>query len=310
MKVGYGIMGMIVAAGVGCHSGPPAGPDDVFAVFRAPDDSLRLRRTELPEGIRAVWIGHATVLIELPGGRILTDPLYAERVGLSLRLRPPAIAWEDLSVTLGVQERAEADPPGTECPRGPDLVVISHAHPDHFDPATLRRLGTGAAVVCPKGMARTVRRVVAGPVVPLEVGQDTQIRQLHVTAVHAEHGGVFCPALGYVIESAGRSVYFAGDTGYGPHFSRIGRQFQIDLALLPIGTHKPRWLLRRQHVNPEEAVQAAAELNAKCLLPIHWGTFRLFPWNEPANEPRARLESFIDERGCATTGAAAQCTPR
>ena len=119
--------------------------------------------------------------------------------------------------------------------------------------------------------------------------------QISITCVPAKHKGkrnlwerseaVYC---GYVIESGGETIYFAGDTGYGEHFNEIGKRFAIDVALLPIGAYKPYEWFKNIHLNPKTAVQAFLDLQAQHLVPIHWGTFKIS--DEPLREPPILLQ--------------------
>jgi L-ascorbate metabolism protein UlaG (beta-lactamase superfamily) len=203
-------------------------------------------------GGRLVYVGHATVLLELGGTRILTDPLLRRRIG-HVRRRVPLPAVSEL-VPL-------------------DAILISHAHADHLDPRSLRQLAGDRPVIAPRGCARLLRRAGVGRVVELVSGERCQIGPIAVEAVPASHDGrrhPFArdmPALGFLIEGPTR-VYFAGDTGlFAGMAELIGR---VDVALLPVAGWGPR--LPAGHLDPKAAAQAAALIRPPLAVPIHWGT--------------------------------------
>jgi L-ascorbate metabolism protein UlaG (beta-lactamase superfamily) len=199
------------------------------------------------------YVGHATVLIELNGVRLLTDPLLRGRVA-HLR-RATAIETSPL--------------------RDLDAVLISHLHFDHLDLASLRHIGQEMLVVAPHGAGSLIRRKSGvANVLELRAGQQIEIGAVTVRATHAEHDpgrlpfGVRAQPLGYVIEGAGRSVYFAGDTDL---FDRMADLAPVDAALLPIWGWGPS--LGTGHMDPQRAAQAAGLLRARLAIPIHWGTY-------------------------------------
>lgn len=268
---------------------PPPAPDYGvnFAEWRGhqvrrPPAHFPLRRPALPEtpepGLRAIWFGHATVLVEIDGRRVMTDPILSEhafpvKLVAPRRNDPPPITLEQL-------------------PRI-DVVTISHDHFDHLDMTTI------------KSLARHGTHFFVG----LGVGAHLERWEVPATQIHeldwwetAEHAGlkIHCtPARHYsgrksmsnptlwaswVIESSEHRVFHSGDTGYGPHFKEIGkRRGPFDLSLIKIGDYgnDPAWY--SIHMFPEDSIRAHIDLGAKVLLPIHWGTFELsfHAWNEP-----------------------------
>lgn len=206
-----------------------------------------------PEGLRVTWGGHATVLLELDGVRLLTDPVLRNRV-LHLTRHVPA--------------------PGPGLLRDPDAILISHLHHDHLDLPSLKRFGRGVRVIAPVGSGTLLRRAGFVNVVELRAGERTAVGSVEVTAVHAEHDGRRYPfgtevyALGY--ELAGRQrIYFAGDTDIHPDLGvSVTRP---DLALLPIWGWGHR--LGAGHMDPRGAARAAALLEPGLTIPIHWGTY-------------------------------------
>jgi L-ascorbate metabolism protein UlaG (beta-lactamase superfamily) len=213
------------------------------------------------------FVNHSTILIQMDGVNILTDPNWSDRsvpgVGRRRR-RPPGIRFEDL-------------PPI-------DAVLVSHDHHDHMDLKTLRRLaGTShPAVFTGLGNAAFLaRRGIRGGH-DLDWWQSFEIAPgVTLTAVPARHmsGRSFFDSdrtlwCGFVIEGASGAVYFAGDTASGAHFAAIEKRFpRLRLALLPIGGFMPLYYMGRRHMSPEDALQALRVLHAGTMVPIHFGTF-------------------------------------
>lgn len=220
--------------------------------------------------ILVTLVGHSTVLVQVEGCNILTDPMFSNRaspfsfVGPQ-RARAPGIAFDDL-------------------PRI-DLVLLSHNHYDHLDLPTLLRLRDRGPPVILTGLGNgtLLARHGIGNVIELDWWQAcTPARDIDVTYVPAQHWSSRTPfdrrrALwgGHVVETAAGRLFFAGDTGYGPHLKEIGKLFEPDIALLPIGAYEPRWFMSGQHMNPSDAVRAHRDLGANLSLGIHWGTFQL-----------------------------------
>ena len=235
---------------------------DRFDVPFGPPPPARVGDGEL----RVTFINHATTLLQLDGINILTDPVWSERVspfkfGPPRRHRPPGIRFEDLPVI--------------------DLVLVSHNHYDHLDVDTLRRLHQRDAprIVVPLGNVALLDRHHIGNAVELDwwesEGRITAVPTRHFSArgLSDRNRTLWC---GFVINSAGGNVYFAGDTGWGSHFQRIGDRFApIRLALLPIGAYLPRWFMQPVHIDPAQAVDAHFALRAETSVAIHFGTFAL-----------------------------------
>jgi L-ascorbate metabolism protein UlaG (beta-lactamase superfamily) len=222
---------------------------------------------------RIAFLGHATVLIELDGVRLLTDPLLRGRVAHLRRQAPP------------VQEGVFAGR------TRPDAVLISHLHHDHLDLASLRLLGLDVSLLVPAGAGELLRRRGFTDVSELRAGEAASVGGLTVTAVEARHdgrrhpGGMRAQTLGYVIRGW-RTVYFAGDTEL---FDGMSEQMpdpsaQLDVALLPVAG----WgsTLGPGHMDPLDAARAARLLAPRIAIPIHWGT--LLPIGV-ARRRRARL---------------------
>jgi L-ascorbate metabolism protein UlaG (beta-lactamase superfamily) len=200
------------------------------------------------------YLGHATVMIEMGGVRILTDPVLRGRVIHLRRLvaEPGPAALGDL-----------------------DGILISHLHFDHFDPGTLKRFDRRIKLIVPQGGAvRYLERRGFAAVSGVEQGTVVQLGALKVRAVHAQHAGsrgtpgMSGPALGYLLESS-ESVYFAGDTDVFPEMADLSG---VDVALLPVAGWGPR-LPEGDHMNPARAAQALTLLRPRVAIPIHWGTY-------------------------------------
>ncbi len=199
------------------------------------------------------YVGHGTVLVDLAGVRLLTDPLLRNRVA-------------------HLRRAAKVDPAAL---RGVDAVLISHLHYDHLDLPSLQRLGREMPVIAPKGAGPLIRRKAAVTnVVEIREGEHVEIGALTIRATHASHDtgrlpfGLKADPLGYVIEGGGRSVYFAGDTDV---FEEMADLAPIDIALLPIWGWGPT--MGPGHMDPAGAAEAARLLDARVAIPIHWGTY-------------------------------------
>ena len=203
---------------------------------------------------RLEYVGHSTVLVELDGARILTDPLVRDRVGYVLR-DAPVPRLDDL--------------------RDLDAILISHAHADHLDVPSLKRLAHGGPVVAPQGLGPLLRKAGATEVIELTAGERCTIGALGIEAVHAEHDGRRyplsrpLPALGYLLDGPPR-IYFAGDTDLYPEMESLAGR--VDVALLPISGWGPR--VPEGHLDPAGAARAVALIRPSVVVPIHWGTMR------------------------------------
>ncbi|HEX5824975.1 MAG TPA: MBL fold metallo-hydrolase [Candidatus Limnocylindrales bacterium] len=200
------------------------------------------------------YVGHSTVLLDLPGLRLITDPFLRDTLG-PLRRHGPT-----------------PSPAGI----GPvEVVAISHAHPDHFDRASLRSLRGDPLVIVPRGMGGAIRRagLRAREVV---VGEQVTIApSWTITAWPARHwrwpAAPTSAAIGYLLEGPGIGIYFAGDTARFAGMRELAGR--VDLALLPVGTWGPH--MSPGHLSPRSAAEVAAEIGARAAVPIHWGT--LYP---------------------------------
>src|ERR1035437_2274514 len=205
-------------------------------------------------GDRLTFLGHSTVLVDLDGVRVLTDPTFRHLAAGAVRRQVPAV----LTDTLG------------------DLsaVFISHGHWDHLDLASLRALPGEPAFIVPAGLGQLVAKATHGTVHEMRAGDRLQVGALTLEAVHAEHGrrrSLFTTSEGAlgILMTGSASVYFAGDTDFFPGMGRLAGR--VDVALLPVGGWGPR--LGRAHLNPARAAEAAVLIPPRGAAPIHWGTF-------------------------------------
>ncbi|WP_305094099.1 MBL fold metallo-hydrolase [Prescottella sp. R16] len=238
--------------------------------------------------LAVTWLGHASVLIEIDGRRVLTDPVWSERVSPSdvvgpARMHPMPMALADLPHI--------------------DAVVVSHDHYDHLDRATITALARNRSTtfVVPLGVGAHLRRwhVPADRIVELDWDESTDVVGLTLTCTEARHfsgrGLARDTTLwaSWVIAGENRRVFFGGDSGYTARFADVGRRYgPFDVTLLPIGAYDERW--PDIHMTPEEAVRVHRDVGGGVLVPVHWATFNLafHPWGEP-------VERLLDAAGQA-----------
>lgn len=211
-----------------------------------------------PSPIHVTWLGHATVVIEFGGVRIMTDP----------------------ALTMGMAHLRRRHPVPTIDAINADVVAVSHIHMDHLHRPSLRLIsGSTSTIIVPTGSASLVRDLGFTEIHEMKSGDHTQIergtRTLRIEAVHADHSGSRGPhsrasadAVGFVFRNGSQSVYFAGDTALFQQMADIG---PVDVALLPVWG----WgsTLGERHLNPETAAEATLLLRPTYVIPIHWGTY-------------------------------------
>lgn len=233
-----------------------------------PKPPARVGRGEM----RVTLVNHATVLVQLDGLNLLTDPVWSNRVSPvqfagPARHRNPGLRFDDLPKI--------------------DLVLLSHNHYDHLDTATLKRLVREhhPRIVTGLGNGAILERLGFPAPVEMDWWDSLElVPGLRITAVPGQHfssRGLFdrdrtlwC---GFVVEGiAAGAFYFAGDTGFGPHFGQIGEKFPgLRLALLPIGAYRPEWFMAPVHIGPRQAIEAHALTGAQTSVAIHYGTWGL-----------------------------------
>lgn len=244
-------------------------------------------------GIQAAWIGHSTVLLEIDGFRIITDPVFSTRIGVKLG-----------PYVVGMKRLVYPAVPLAELPR-PDLILLSHAHMDHFDLPTLRLLGHAKTAVVTAAHTSDLLRVNRyKSVQELKWDQACQVGPAKIRAFEVKHWGartrtdVHRGYNGYSIEVGRHRIVFGGDTAYTDLFRRIRGSKAVDLAIMPIGAYNP-WV--HAHCNPEEALRMANDCGADFVLPVHHQTFLL--GNEGYREP---IERFQQAAGPAQERVAAR----
>lgn len=267
----------------------PSPEDYGFPLAKNDPTFLRFNR----EKVTLTWIGHATVLLQLDGKNILTDPHFSKRASPlqwigPKRLIAPGLALNDL-------------PPI-------DIVIVSHDHYDSLDKETVVKLyerqgGQDTTFFVPVGFKDSFERLGISQVVELDWWDQYDGKDFKIIAVPVHHWSkrhLFAQNktlwAGWVIQSLDFRFFFCGDSGYTPLFKEIGQKLgPFDLSAIPIGAYEPRWFMRYYHLSPEEAVQVHLDIGSKKSVAIHWGTFILT--DEPLDEPPQRLEKARKEKG-------------
>ena len=281
---------------------PPPGGYEGIPVLRPDLDYLRTNRTDTT----ATWVGHATVLLQLAGLNVITDPQFSDRaspfgfVGPERKVRVPFTIAEGPHV---------------------DVVLISHNHYDHLDAdsvdALARQPGGSPLFIVPLGVDLWMRDRGIDRVVAMDWWNTHEVAsmtgdRLRITLVPVQHWSSRSPGDrfetlwgGYVVERVRATdrvdwrFFFAGDTGYAPVFrDLIHAKFdRFDFAAIPIGAYEPNRYLKAQHVNPDEAVRIHRDLDVKQSMGIHWGTFVLT--TEPFDQPPRDLATALSRAGLA-----------
>ncbi|MDP3279051.1 MAG: MBL fold metallo-hydrolase [Deltaproteobacteria bacterium] len=225
------------------------------------------------------WLGHASWLVQIAQTSVMIDPVLFARIALTVqRHAGPGLTLAQLPTI--------------------DAVLITHNHMDHMDAPSVMALAKQcpwATFVVPEGLRPWFVRHGIERSVELPWWSSTKVGGVKIQAVPSQHWSRrglldedrthWC---GYVIEGDGRRVYHTGDTAYFTGFSQIAaRVGAIDAAMLPIGAYEPRWFMRSQHMNPDDAVRAFEDLRATRFVAMHWGTFMLT--DEPLDEPPKAL---------------------
>lgn len=246
---------------------PSLNPED-YKFEIEPNDGSGLRENQ--DQFSLTWVGHASLLVQLDGKNILTDPIWSERCSpVSFlgpkRYTPPGIKMEDL-------------PPI-------HIVLISHNHYDHLDISTLKELEKRYNPIFFVGLGNgeLLRGEGIKRVHEMDWWDSKKELDLQINFTPTQHfsaRGLFDRDKtlwgSYVIQGKKKSFYFAGDTGYFSGFKEIGKKFPgMDYAILPIGAYEPRWFMKIVHMNPEDTIQAFLDLGAKQLVPMHYQTFIL-----------------------------------
>lgn len=216
------------------------------------------------QDLSVTWIGHSTFLIQFEGINILTDPVWASRMGLQKRLTEPGLTIEQLPEI--------------------DVVLISHGHYDHLDFPTLKKLKGDITFYVPIGLRTKFIKKGYLNVIEANWWETFSRDNLLLTFVPAQHWTKRTLTDtntshwgGWVIESTetNHNVYFAGDSGYFRGFKEIGERFPVDIVLMPIGAYEPEWFMNISHINPEDSIKAFLELKGRIFIPMHYGAYRL-----------------------------------
>jgi L-ascorbate metabolism protein UlaG (beta-lactamase superfamily) len=230
-------------------------------------------------GLHAAWLGHSTVLLMVDGFTILTDPVFSTRVGLNFG-----------PLTIGIKRLVDIAAPVAELPPI-DLILLSHAHMDHFDLPSLRRLENKRThVVTADSTSDLLRPKRYAQVHELRWNQNIRIGPAAITAFQVEHWGarmrsdMYRGYNAYVLEIGRHRIVFGGDTAYTDNFKQVRSSQPVHLAIMPVGAYDP-WI--RMHCNPEQAWAMANDAGAEYVLPVHHQTFQLS--SEPQFEPIERL---------------------
>jgi L-ascorbate metabolism protein UlaG (beta-lactamase superfamily) len=239
------------------------------------------------------WIGHATVLVQMDGKNLLTDPHFTERAS------PVSWAGPERVVPPGI--------PLAELPRI-HMVVISHDHYDSLDERSIRMLrerpgGEETTFFVPLGLRTWFEALGVQRVVEMDWWEERRHEGVTVTAVPVQHWSKRAISsrndtlwAGWIIRSERFRFFFVGDSGYSPVFEEIGKTYgPFDIAAIPIGAYEPRWFMKKHHMNPEESLQVHLDIRSKKSVAIHWGTFILT--DERLDEPPERLRQAMRERG-------------
>ena len=216
-------------------------------------------------GVSVLWVGHATCLIQIGDKIFLTDPIFTGTAGMiSKRVVEPGILPSSLNKM--------------------DYILISHIHFDHLNYGSLSMLPTSATLLLPPGGAKYTPEFGFSNYREMNPWTTLEADGVRITAVPVKHfngrygfDGAWLnynTFIGYVIEYEGKTVFFAGDTGYDPEkFKEIGKRFAIDVALIPIAPVEPHEFMKRVHADPEEALQIFDDVHARFMIPIHHRTF-------------------------------------
>ncbi len=239
---------------------------------------------------RAIWLGHAAVLLQAGGLNILTDPVFGDRVSPVKFAGPKRLCARALDL---------ADLPRI------DAIVLSHNHYDHAESDTLKFLAAreNPPIFVPLRVASLIKGFGFAEVHELDWWQQIDMGKFTVTCLPAKHfsgrsatdrNETLWASFMISFHEPLKHIYFAGDTAYSPHFTEIAQEFpDIHLTLMPIGAYLPRWFMREVHVSPDEAIRAYEDLAARKMLGIHWGTYDLADedWDQPKRETISAAEA-------------------
>ena len=256
--------------------------------YQVPNERVR------GDAISVTFINHSTLLVQVDGVNILTDPVFSERVSPfsfagPKRVRLPGVALEDLPTI--------------------DVILISHNHYDHLDVESLQRIvarqpfAEAPLILAGLGNSGLFTLQQLPKFKDMEWDQSVTLGNLQIIFTEARHrsGRGLSDQMktlwgSFLVRSPQGDIYFAGDTGFGPHFEELRSRYgDVELALLPIGAYEPRWFMEAVHLTPKQAVQAHKMIASQQSIGIHFGTFQLT--YEGIDEPLKGLVQALDEAG-------------
>jgi L-ascorbate metabolism protein UlaG (beta-lactamase superfamily) len=247
-----GMLGVLVGAtllGVGCRRREVETPSDLRPPLPAGKTTASGRELVVR------FMGQSTVVLEQQGSTLVVDPIFAGRLN-------------------GIMRRSKQVPTLDDLPARLDAVLITHYHGDHFSRWTLTRIDRGATLIGPRGLQEKAKKLGYSTMVELLPWESTKVGPWQITAVPAWHPTGRVPltkydsatTIGYIVQGPGPTVYFSGDTEYGPHLGDIGRRFDVEFAIMNVSPH----------LMGEQAVMAVGDVGAKRWMAAHWGAYPMF----------------------------------
>jgi len=246
--------------------------------------SIDWRPIRQHHGLSITFLKHASLMINDGDRCLLIDPIFSDIYWFIKDFTPSEDSFQQMPV--------------------PHHVLITHGHYDHLDKPSLATLDKTTHVITPLGYEEIFRELDMDHRTPLDWFQTYRDGNLEITFLPCNHWTMRNPFVGpnralwgsYLIKtSSGYTIYISGDTAYFDGFSQIGEEYAIDLAVFNLGAYEPRWFMAPSHMNPGEALQAFRELNAKKMMIVHWGTFRL--GDEPVHFPPMQIKKELEREG-------------
>ena len=257
---------------------------DDFAGERVIPVSIDWDAVKQHRGSSITFLKHASVLIKDEDRTLIVDPVFSSIFWFIKDFAP-------LEFDLGSMPT-------------PDHVLITHGHYDHLDEPSLKFFSKHMHVITPLGYNEIFEDLEMKNRTQLDWFDTYRDGQQQITLLPCHHWTMRNPFTGpnrslwgsYLVETAGgRTIYLSGDTAYFDGFEQLGKEFDIDLAVFNLGAYEPRWFMAPSHMNPREAVKAFKELNAKQMMVVHWGTFRL--GDEPVHFPPMHIKQELEKEG-------------
>lgn len=238
-------------------------------------------------GNRIISIGHSTVLIQLDGLNIITDPVFSTHIlGFTKRHIEPGIPFKKLPKI--------------------NAIIISHEHDDHLDKATLKKFDKNIPIIIPEGLKHEIAKLGFKDIRGLKWWKKTEIDGLKITAAPAKH--FLSHIISCVIEGS-KTVYFAGDAGLSDYFKEIGKKFNIDVAMIPMGAYRPflSFIIphfskysENVHIIPPDVPIVQEWLRAKVVVPIHWDVFKISYSVDFVEKPGEKMKEIIRKQNLAS----------